>query len=179
MKIEKDKLVQINYVLKNLEGKELDSSKLTGPLEYVHGHKHLIVGLENQLEGKEQGDKFTTRIPAAEAYGEYDERLILDVPRDQFDSDLKIEIGMQFQGQSELGPTIVTVKKVTDNVITVDANHELAGQDLIFDIEVVLVRDMSEEELKKVEATVSECGGCGGCNSSSCGGCGGCGSCSN
>ena len=180
MKIEKDKLVQINYVLKNKDGKELDSSS-NGPLEYIHGHRYLISGLESQLEGKEKGDKFTANVEAKEAYGEYDEKLVIEVPRDQFETDLKIEIGMQFQASGPMGPQIVTVKKVADDFITVDANHELAGQDLIFDVEVVEVRDLTESERAQMEAAMAGscgggCGGCGGgCGSS--GGCGGgCGS---
>ena len=85
MKIEKDKLVQIHYTLTNKEGKELDSSRTVGqPLEYIHGHRYLIQGLEDQLEGKEQGDKFIAEVKAADAYGEYDERLVIDIPREQF-----------------------------------------------------------------------------------------------
>lgn len=174
MKIEKDKVVQIHYVLKNKDGQELDSSKTTGPLEYVHGHRYLISGLEAQLEGKEQGEKFTAEVKCADAYGEYDPNLVLDVPREQFDADLEIKPGMQFQGQSPMGPTIVTVKEVGEKTIKVDANHELAGQDLTFDVEVVLVRDMTEDETKQMEAAMSGMGGCGGCGGG-CGSSGGCG----
>lgn len=177
MKIEKDKLVQIHYTLTNKEGKELDSSRTVGqPLEYIHGHRYLIQGLEDQLEGKEQGDKFIAEVKAADAYGEYDERLVIDIPREQFADGIEIKPGMQFQGQSAMGPTIVTVKEVGPDTVKVDANHELAGQDLTFDVEVVLVRDMTEDEVKQMEAAMSGCGGgCGGCG----GGCGsseGCGS---
>lgn len=170
MKIEKDKLVQIHYTLTNKEGKVLDSSRTAGqPLEYIHGNRYLIKGLEDQLEGKEQGDKFIAQVKAADAYGEYDDKLVIDVPRNQFDASIEIKPGMQFQGMSQMGPTIVTVKEVGPESIKVDANHELAGQDLTFDVEVVLVRDMTEDEVKQMEAAASGCGGgCGGCG----GGCG-------
>lgn len=170
MKIEKDKVVKIHYVLTDNEGKQIDSSKETEPLMYVHGNGYLIKGLEAELEGKEAGAKFKTTIAAKDAYGEYDEKLLVEVPKTQFDSSVEIEVGMQFQADGPMGPTIVTVKKITDDKITVDANHELAGKDLTFDVEVVEVRDLTDQEKEQM---TSGCGGCGG----GCGGCGGdCGS---
>lgn len=167
MKIEKDKLVQINYVLTDKDGLEIDSSKETGPLQYVHGNGYLIKGLEEQLEGKEPGAKFVANVEAKDAYGIYDENLVVQVPRSQFDSSVEIEVGMQFQASSPMGPSIVTVKKIEDDKITIDANHELAGKDLTFDVEVVEVRDLTEEEKSQM---TSGCGGnCGGC-SGNCGG---------
>lgn len=179
MKIEKDKLVQINYVLTDSEGKEIDSSKDTGPLQYIHGNGYLIKGLESQLEGKEPGSKFTAFVEAKDAYGVYDEKLVIDVPRTQFDTSVEIEVGMQFQAAGPMGPTIVTVKKVSDQNITVDANHELAGKDLTFDVEVVEVRDLTEDEFKQMTSGCGGgCGGCGGnCGDGDCdceGNCGGC-----
>ena len=174
MKIEKDKVVQIHYVLKDKDGTEIDSSKETGPLQYVHGNGYLIKGLESQLEGKEPGAKFTAFVEAKDAYGEYDEKLVVDVPRSQFDSSTEIEVGMQFQAESAVGPAIVTVKKVSPETITIDANHELAGKDLNFDVEVVDVRDMTEEETAQMKSGCGgDCscdGGCGGGCSSGCGG---------
>ena len=116
------------FVLTDSEGKEIDSSKDTGPLQYIHGNGYLIKGLESQLEGKEPGSKFTAFVEAKDAYGVYDEKLVIDVPRTQFDTSVEIEVGMQFQAAGPMGPTIVTVKKVSDQNITVDANHELAGK---------------------------------------------------
>ncbi len=170
MKIENNKVVSIDYVLKDKDGNLLDSSSKAGPLEYLHGHQNLIKGLEDQLTGKSKGDKFNAVVEPKDAYGEYDEKLVVEVPRNQFDPDLKIEIGMTFQGQTEDGGyTIVHVTKVTDDKITVDANHELAGKTLYFDVEVKDIRDATEEEIAYGGLHRGGCGGCGG----GCGGCGG------
>ena len=179
MKIEQNKVVKIHYTLKDKDGNVLDSSVERDPLQYVHGHGYLISGLEKELEGKEPGAKFSAQIAPKDGYGEYDEKLVIEVPRDQFDSSVEIEVGMQFQAESGMGPSIVTVKKVAEYKITIDANHELAGKDLFFDIEVVEVRDLTEEEVKQMTAPRGGCGGscgsCGGCSSSGgdCGSCGG------
>lgn len=170
MKIEKNKIVAIEYVLKDTDGKVLDSSHEAGAFEYLHGRGNLIVGLEKQLEGKEPGDKFSAVIEPAEAYGEYDPKLVTQVPRDQFDPDLEIKVGMAFQAESNGGPVIVHVTKVDDKAITVDANHELAGKTLCFEVEV---KDVADASLAQVEAGSVYTGGCGCGGGCSCGSCGG------
>ena len=173
MKIEKDKFVSIHYTLKDDEGKQLDSSVGAEPLPFVFGRGALISGLEKELEGKKQGDKFSCVIPPAEAYGDYDKDLIMDVPRSEFDTDATtIEVGMAFYAQTENGPRIVHIIKTADDVITLDGNHELAGKTLHFDVEVVEVRDATEAELNPPQGCG---GGCGGCSSGACGSSGGCG----
>lgn len=166
MKIEKDKVVQIHYTLTDKDGTQIDSSRDSTPLQYVHGNGYLIKGLESQLEGKEPGAKFIANVEAKDAYGVYDEKLLVEVPRDQFDSSVEIEVGMQFQATSSMGPAIVTVKKIEDDKIIIDANHELAGKDLTFDVEVVEVRDMTEDERNQMNSGCGGgCSGCGGdCN---------------
>ena len=176
MTITKDKFAAFHYTLKDVNGVELDSSAGTEPLGYVHGRGYLIPGLEAQLEGKGPGDKFSCTIQPKDGYGERDERLVAELPKDRFEIDTDIEIGMQFQVMTPAGPTIVTVVEVNGDKIKIDGNHEMAGKVLNFDIEVVEVRDTTEEELAQLE---SGCGGCGG----GCGGCGGdcgngCGDCS-
>ena len=179
MTITKDKFAAFHYTLKDADGVALDSSAGTEPLGYVHGRGYLIPGLEAQLEGKAPGDKFSCTIQPKDGYGERDERLVAELTKDRFETDAEIEVGMQFQVMTPAGPTIVTVKAVNDDKITVDANHELAGKKLHFDIEVVDVRDLTEAEIEEMKASAA--GGCGGCGGgcSSCGGCGsdgGCGS---
>jgi len=179
MKIEKDKWVAIHYTLKNDAGEELDSSVGGAPLGYVHGNGYLIFGLENELLGKEPGDKFTAVIQPKDAYGEYDPQLIIDVDRKQFEFNGEITVGMQFQVMTPQGPSIVRVTEINGDKIKIDGNHELAGKTLHFDVEVIEVRDATEEELNP-----RGCGGCGGgCGGGDCGdgcGCGGdCGGCGN
>ena len=139
MKIEKDKWVEIHYTLKNDEGQQLDSSVGNEPLGYVHGRGYLIAGLEKLLEGHEPGDKFSAHIEPKDGYGEYDERLVVELDRDKFEFDGEITVGMPFQVMTPSGLSIVHVTKVEGDKITVNGNHELAGKTLNFDIDVVNV----------------------------------------
>lgn len=169
MIITKDKVVSIDYTLKDESGTVIDTSKNSTPLEYVHGCGRLIPGLEKQLEGKTDGDSFSAVIEPKEAYGEYDESLLIKVPRKNFDASSEIKIGMQFQASTPGGPAIVKVTEVTDDTVTVDANHDLAGKTLYFDVKVVSVRDATPEELNPHSGCGGSCGECGGCGGGSCG----------
>lgn len=173
MKITRNKAVLINYSVKDEEGNLVDASKPGEPLMYFQGNGQLIPGLERALEDKEAGDKFTVSVPPSEAYGEFDPSLVTEVPREKFDGADEIQVGMQFQAASQFGVSIVKVVKVADDKITIDANHELAGKTLTFDIEVVQVREADEEELVALHSG-GGCGGCSGCGSGGCGD-GGCG----
>ncbi|MBO4638733.1 MAG: peptidylprolyl isomerase [Treponema sp.] len=182
MTITKDKFAAFHYTLRDANGVELDSSAGIEPLGYVHGRGYLIPGLEAQLEGKAPGDKFSCTIQPKDGYGERDERLVAELSKDRFETDAEIEVGMQFQVMTPAGPTIVTVIEVNGDRVKIDGNHEMAGKILNFDIEVVEVRDTTEEELAQLESGCGGCGGnCGGCGSNEeCGGCGGnegCGDC--
>jgi len=170
MTITKNKMVSIDYTLKDAEGTIIDSSKDAGPLEYLHGNGNLIPGLESQLEGKTAGDKFSAVVAPKDAYGEYDEKLLMEVPRTQFDSSAPIEVGMRFQADTAGGPTVVKVTKVTEDKITIDANPDLAGKTLYFDVSVVSVRDATPEELTPHGGCSGSCGNCGGgCGEGECG----------
>jgi len=148
MQVQNDHVVSIDYTLKNDAGEVMDSSESTGPLAYLHGHQNIIPGLEKALDDKSVGDSFTVSIEPAEAYGERDENAIQTVPRSMFQGVDEIEPGMRFQAQTEGGVTVVTVKEVNGDEITLDANHELAGETLHFDVEVKDVRPASEEEIE-------------------------------
>jgi len=146
MQVQNDHVVSIDYTLKNDDGEVMDSSESTGPLAYLHGHHNIIPGLEKALDDKSVGDTFTVSIEPAEAYGERDEGAIQTVPRSMFQGVDEIEPGMRFQAQTQGGVTVVTVKEVNGDEITLDANHELAGETLHFDVEVKDVRAASDEE---------------------------------
>ena len=124
MKISNDKVVSIEYTLKNADGQIIDTSVGNAPLEYIHGRGYLISGLEKDLEGKSEGEEFTSEIEPKDAYGEFDESMVVEVDRKQFPEGIEIEEGMQFE--AEYGQ-LVTVKSVTKDKITIDANHPLAG----------------------------------------------------
>lgn len=185
MNITKDKYVSIHYTLKDVNGKQLDTSIGAEPLAYIHGNGLLIAGLERELEGKIPGDKFNTTIKPEDAYGERNEKLVVFIPRDRFDSDVPIEVGHKFSVETPAGPMLVSVVEVQDDKIKIDGNHELAGQTLNFDIEVVEVRDATTEELEQINnCGCGGCGNCGGacngdCGEEACEGCGGSGVCKN
>lgn len=184
--ITKDKFVSIHYTLKDVDGNVMDSSIGQEPLGYFHGNGYLIPGLERELEGKSAGDKISCTIQPADAYGERDERLVATVPLDRFESSVGVEVGMQFQVQTPAGPSIVTVKKIDGNNVTIDGNHEMAGKVLCFEVEILEERDPTEEELTmlSMQGCGGGCGGCGGgcggsCGEGGCGSDGGCGGCCN
>lgn len=148
MNIEKEKVVSINYTLRNDEGEILDSSEGREPLLYIQGIGNLIPGLEAVLEGKTTGDTIKATIAPADAYGEFNKALISQVPRSQFQGVDNVEVGMQFQAHSEQGDQVVTITNIENDIVTVDGNHPLAGVTLHFDVNVVAVREATKEELE-------------------------------
>ena len=171
MKIENNVVVAIDYTLTDESGKVLDTSIGRGALDYIHGRGNLIPGLENQLLGKVAGDKFEAIVEAVDGYGEKRDELINEVPRINFPQDVDITVGMEFQAQGPAGVQMITVVKVTDNMITIDANHPLAGQKLIFDVEVVSVREATEAEKTAGHLMADSCGDSCGCSSKQAGDC--------
>ncbi len=148
MEVEKNKVVTIHYTLTNDEGQVLDSSVGKNPLKYLHGNKNLIEGLEKELLGKKTGDKLHVVIEPAEAYGERRDDLVQEVPREAFQGVEDIQPGMQFNAQAPDGSTyVVTVTNVGEEKITIDANHDLAGVRLTFDVEVMDIRNATDEEI--------------------------------
>ncbi len=147
MQVANDKVVSIHYTLTNKDGNVLDTSDGREPLAYIQGKQNIIPGLENALAGKEVGDKINVTIPPAEAYGERSLELIQEIPRAAFGEIQDLETGMQFQMQSPNGPVIITITNIQDDKVIVDGNHPLAGEELTFDVEIVEVREATEEEL--------------------------------
>jgi FKBP-type peptidyl-prolyl cis-trans isomerase SlyD len=147
LSIKKDSVVTFNYTLKDDAGEVIDSSPAGEPLAYLHGHGNIVPGLERELEGKAAHDKLSVKVAPADAYGEYSKELVQKVPRRSLKGIAKITVGMRLHAQTAEGPRAVTVTAVTGDMVTIDANHPLAGQNLNFDIEIVDVRDATEEEL--------------------------------
>ena len=146
MTVENGKVVSFHYTLTNAQGDVLDQSQ-EHPMPYLHGAGNIIPGLEKELAGKKVGDKLTVNVPAAEAYGEYHEQLVNDVPREAFQGVDQIEPGMQFQANTPEGVQVITVKAVNGDLVTVDANHPLAGETLHFAVKIDSVREATESEL--------------------------------
>ncbi|RAV98329.1 FKBP-type peptidyl-prolyl cis-trans isomerase [Pseudochryseolinea flava] len=143
MQITKNKVAAIHYTLRDNNGKVIDTSDGREPLHYLHGAGNLILGMEEGLEGKKKGDKFQLKIEPAKGYGEKDPSMVQKVPRSAFGGQ-EVKPGMKF---STNHGNVVTVTHVGLEEITVDANHELAGVELNFDVEVMEVRDASAEEV--------------------------------
>lgn len=146
MEISKHKVVTMDYTLTDAQGNTIDTSRGREPLAYIHGVGGIIPGLEAALEGRSAGEQLQVTIPPEDGYGDRDESLLQVVPRDRFDVE-DVNVGMQFHAQSEQGVNVVTVVSVSDEDVTVDANHPLAGVTLNFDVEVKDVRDATEDEL--------------------------------
>ncbi|TFH01613.1 MAG: peptidylprolyl isomerase [Calditrichales bacterium] len=147
MVITKEKVVSIHYTLKDDAGEVIDSSQGQPPLAFIQGIGNIIAGLEKSLEGKKVGDKLQVSIVPEEGYGQHDENQVYDVPLSNFPADSEVNVGEQFRTETENGPQIATVVDVKDEKATVDLNHPLAGETLHFDVEVVEIRDASQEEL--------------------------------
>ncbi|NOZ11771.1 MAG: peptidylprolyl isomerase [Gammaproteobacteria bacterium] len=148
MQISKGKIVSIHYTLTDKDGTEIDSSTEGDGLVYLHGTQNIIPGLESALVGKVSGDELKVSIEPKDGYGERDDALVEQVPRDRFPDTNSIELGMQFQTETADGhAVVVTVMQVDDEQVTVDANHPLAGVQLNFDVKVLEVREATEEEI--------------------------------
>ncbi len=162
MKIEKNVVVSLAYQVKMADGVVVDQSTVEAPLDYLHGHNNLITGLENELEGKVTGDKFTATIAPEDAYGEHNDALVQRVPANVFQGVDQIEVGMRFLAETDQGQIPVEITAVEGDEVVVDGNHMLAGQTLTFDVEVVAVRAATEEELQHGHVHQAEHGGCCG-----------------
>lgn len=141
-------VVTIDYTLTDHDGTVLDTSEGRGPLSYLHGHGNIIPGLEQALEGKTEGDKLQVEVPPEDGYGPHRQELVQQVPREAFDGVEKVEEGMQFNAESAQGPMVVKVTEVGEEKVTIDANHELAGQQLNFDVTIRGVREAKPQELE-------------------------------
>lgn len=147
MEIANQRVVYIHYTLTNDAGEVLDSSRGAEPLAYLQGGGNIIPGLENALVGKTAGDKLVVKVAPAEGYGERNEQLVQNVPRRAFQGIKDIQPGMSFTAQGSGGPMRVVVTRVVGDMVTVDGNHPLAGENLTFDVEITEVRTATEEEL--------------------------------
>jgi len=147
--IAKNQVVSMHYTLTDNAGNVLDSSDEGTPLSYLHGAGNIIPGLEEALAGKAEGEQVQAVIAPEEAYGEPQPDLVQVLPKEAFQGVDQVEPGMRFQAESADGSTRqLTVTGVEGDEVTVDANHPLAGVELHFDVQVVGVRDATDEELE-------------------------------
>jgi FKBP-type peptidyl-prolyl cis-trans isomerase 2 len=133
--------VQVNYTGKLADGTVFDSSVGREPLEFTLGADQMIPGFEKAVFGMKVGEKKTVTIPVDEAYGPYRDDLVAEISRERLPSDLTPEVGQQLAVKRSDGATgIVTIISVSDNTVTIDANHPLAGKELTFEIELVKIK---------------------------------------
>ncbi|MEQ1963177.1 peptidylprolyl isomerase [Xenorhabdus khoisanae] len=147
MKVAKDLVVSLAYQVRTEDGVLVDESPVSAPLDYLHGHGSLISGLEKALEGREAGERFDVSVEADDAYGQYDENLVQRAPKEVFVGVEDVQVGMRFLADTDQGPIPVEITAVEGDEVVVDANHMLAGQNLKFNVEIVAVREATEEEL--------------------------------
>ena len=130
--------VKIHYTGTLDDGTEFDSSAGRDPLEFSLGSGQVIAGFDNAVEGMAVGDSKTVTLPPDEAYGDRHEKLLQEVPRTSLPDDMKPEVGMALQTQKPDGQVMnLVIADITEDSITVDANHPLAGHALTFAIELV------------------------------------------
>ena len=141
-----ERVVSLHYLLTDADtGDELDTSAARGPLTYLHGFGQLIPGLESAIEGLEAGKKAAITVSPADAYGERDPDKVFAVPRAQVGA--QVQPGAKVTAQTPQGRTVLEVVAVTDQEVTLDANHPMAGRTLHFQVEVLQVEAAAPEEI--------------------------------
>lgn len=154
-------VVTFHYTLRDPQGQLLDTSAGGQPVSYLEGAGQIIDGLDEALRGVAAGTKQRVDVPAAKAYGEYDAGQVQRVLKALLPVEGDLKPGDQFRaGEDQFAP-IVRVMEVDGDEVLLDANHPLAGVDLVFEVEIIGVRAASEEELTHGHAHQGE-GGCGG-----------------
>jgi peptidylprolyl isomerase len=138
MQAKKGDVVRVHYTGKLMDGSQFDSSVGRAPLEFTLGAGQMIAGFDAGVMGMTIGEKKTLNIDPANGYGHKNPEAIIDFPKSNIPEGMSIEIGMKLNLQNEYGqPVPVEVVEIKDDAIVMDANHFLAGKDLVFDVELV------------------------------------------
>ncbi|MES2774045.1 MAG: peptidylprolyl isomerase [Bacteroidota bacterium] len=136
--VKKGDTVKVHYTGKLASGEQFDSSAGREPLEFEVGAGMMIPGFDKGVEGMAVGDKKVINITPEEGYGEWDEQNVIPFPKENVPADMVLEPGQQLTLRNDQGqPLQVVVAEVREDIIVLDANHFLAGKDLVFDIEIV------------------------------------------
>ena len=136
MPIEVNQTVKILFEVR-VDGELVDGSRSNKPFEFSFGVGQVIAGLERRIINMKKGEAASIRVPAAEAYGEYDPSAIAVLPIEEFENIENLEVGMQIQGEDDDGElTQIIVKEIKENKVTVDFNHPLAGKDLDYKVKI-------------------------------------------
>jgi peptidylprolyl isomerase len=133
--------VKVHYTGKHLNGEIFDSTVAREPIIFTVGDEMMIPGFEKAVMDMEEGETKIVNIPAAQAYGEYDEELIVSVDRKKVFGDKEIKKGDEIQAPTDDGIMFFKILEVKDDKVLLDGNTELAGKDLIFEIELIKILD--------------------------------------
>jgi FKBP-type peptidyl-prolyl cis-trans isomerase SlyD len=130
-------------------GEVFDSSEGREPLSFLVGHKQMIPGFEEEIMGAKIGDKMEFTLSSDRAYGDRDDEAVMQIPREQFaqlEEEAALEVGMQLVAQMPHGPSPFTITELSDETVTADFNHALSGQPLTFAVEIVDLREATDDE---------------------------------
>lgn len=174
MRINKGVLVQAHYKLEDTEGKLIESTQDSNPLEFIFGMGMMLPAFEAELSGKEPGDKFDFVLSAQDAYGEVNPDLLIELPRSAFEIDGEFDNEIVFEGarvpmntaDGQVVEGLVTA--IGKETVSMNFNHDLAGMALHFTGEVVEVHEPSDEEYDRYFGHSHSCGGCS-CGDHGCG----------
>jgi FKBP-type peptidyl-prolyl cis-trans isomerase SlyD len=143
-----DTVVTLEYTL-TVEGEVIDTSKGSDPIQFIQGQQQIIPGLERQLYGMSVGETKEVIVQASEAYGEVDPENYAMIPRDQFPPEIPVQPGIQLELTDEKGERVgARIAEIEGDNVRLDFNHPLAGKDLHFDVEVIDLRQATDEEIE-------------------------------
>ena len=163
-KILTDVVVTLDYSLE-VKGNQIDS----GPIQFIQGHGNIIPGLEHELEGLHLGEEKEVKVKAEDGYGQYDPDFEIELPLSSFPREFEIKLGHPMRLQDDKGKVFTGVAiAITDEMVRLNLNHPLAGEDLLFKIKVTALRQATKEELEQGHLTSA----CNGCTTNGCSGCG-------
>lgn len=148
--VEKNTVVLISYSIFNKEGRVLEARTPDDPVQFLVGHGQILKALEEEILGQTEGFKGDFLFKAKDAHGDYKKELVIEMQRGQFPKDMEIKKGMKFESKDPSGKVMALhVLDIKDDVVLVDGNHPLAGEDLRFDITILSVRPAAKEELRR------------------------------
>lgn len=151
--ISNDMYVEINYNLTLEDGAKVDFTKEGEPYGFITGYEMVVPGLEKALMGKEKGYRSLVVVEAEDGFGPAYQELYQKMPKEKFPEGVEPKPGMTFKAAGNHGDILVTVDTVNDDdTITINMNHPLAGQRLLFEVDVVEVRKATEEELAEAQS---------------------------
>lgn len=147
LKIEPGRVVTIAYRILDMKGHVMDTKTPEDPYEFVHGSGQIVAPVERALLGRTPGYRGEIHASPREAYGEYNPGLVTEMPRSDFPARLNLKVGMKFNTHNEHGDKLtVRVIEIDADQVLIDGNHPLAGLELLFEVQVLAVREARSEE---------------------------------